>query len=1033
MPVVGQAIVTVRVDSANLSRDIRQAVNDGFATVERDAAAAGTRSGRSFRQSVERELGTKLVPAFGNAGQAGAARMSQAAEREWTRRQPRLQNLFGKGGKDLAETLGKEFNVGIGAARMGPVVVAALTASAPGAIGAAAAVGVAAAGALTAAVSSTLLTGGLLFAAFKSGADSIKPGVAAFKELGKSFGVAVADGMSSGFNASATILRDGLLTPLYPILARSGELLGNMFTNLAKTITIPENVARIGSILETNQHFIDRFDTGLQGLTSAFLTLFAASKPMIDLVGNRFAEFGQWAASALSAAEANGSLATVMDKLTTLASALFDWIGKLGPAIGAWLTNIDPQRIIADFEAFGRLVGDLIGFFKQIAAGVGPHAVTVMDNLHHVFGNMLATGEVQHVADSLGNLLEQITGLIATLSDNPLAAKIAAWGASFIALGGILKPVTSVIGPLAQALLALDPVLLAVGGALIIVLAASQKLRDALADAATQLGETFTGIWTSLGPDLQDLGKSVWNLAGAIGDGLAPVIQGLTPWAQKLVTIFGSTAIVLVNMLTIITEFLTGVVTGNWQPFLDRIRGLWEGLVNFFQEKWNGFLSWWNGIWNPTADNFSQFWEGLKLRFEIIWAEIVTFAAGVWQGLVAVFHVIFDPIIGWWNGIWSGAALVGDTWWATIVADFHSFFDPIQAWWEGLWSTVSNTFTTWWGAVLTAGAAFWSTITSIAHQFWDPIAAWWDGLWSGISSTFSTWWGTITGNAASSFNNVTSVAHNAFDPVQSWWDGLWSTVANTFSSWWGNITGTAASIWNGFVAMFGGALQPIIGIWDAIWSGVENIIQAVRGFINSVVSGMVGDISSRWAGLSGTISGYVGSIRDAIVSPFASAYEGVVGWVGRISGAVQGLIGGISSAASTIMSTLNSLFAAQSTIAGMAVPNPAALPPTPPGGAALAGLASGGVVLPTPGGLPFLIGEGGRPERVEPLDSQGLSSRDRALITHIVSSLSRGGPGDSQTIVHVSIGDSEITDFVARTVQASNDSLAKRASQRRRR
>src|SRR6478752_4556831 len=337
MPVVGQAIVTVRVDSANLSRDIRQAVNDGFATVERDAAAAGTRSGWSFRQSVERELGTKLVPAFGNAGQAGAA-------------------------------------------RMGPVVVAALTASAPGAIGAAAAVGVAAAGALTAAVSSTLLTGGLLFAAFKSGADSIKPGVAAFKELGKSFGVAVADGMAGGFNTSATILRDGLLTPLYPILARSGELLGNMFTNLAKTITIPENVARIGSILETDQHFIDRFDTGLQGLTSAFLTLFAASKPMIDLVGNKFAEFGQWAASALSAAEANGSLASVMDKLTTLASALFDWIGKLGPAIGAWLTNIDPQRIIADFEAFGRLVGDLIKFFSQIAAGVGPHVVTVMDN-----------------------------------------------------------------------------------------------------------------------------------------------------------------------------------------------------------------------------------------------------------------------------------------------------------------------------------------------------------------------------------------------------------------------------------------------------------------------------------------------------------------------------------------------------------------------------------------------------------------------------------------------------------------------------
>lgn len=46
-------------------------------------------------------------------------------------------------------------------------------------------------------------------------------------------------------------------------------------------------------------------------------------------------------------------------------------------------------------------------------------------------------------------------------------------------------------------------------------------------------------------------------------------------------------------------------------------------------------------------------------------------------------------------------------------------------------------------------------------------------------------------------------------------------------------------------------------------------------------------------------------------------------------------------------------------------------------------LAEGGVVRPTSGGTLALIAEAGRSERVEPLDSQGLSVRDRAIIAQL--------------------------------------------------
>lgn len=55
----------------------------------------------------------------------------------------------------------------------------------------------------------------------------------------------------------------------------------------------------------------------------------------------------------------------------------------------------------------------------------------------------------------------------------------------------------------------------------------------------------------------------------------------------------------------------------------------------------------------------------------------------------------------------------------------------------------------------------------------------------------------------------------------------------------------------------------------------------------------------------------------------------------------------------------------------------------------LARLADGGTVMPSPGGTLAQIAEAGRPERVEPLDPDGLSQRDKAMI----EKLTGGGSG----------------------------------------
>jgi hypothetical protein len=77
-------------------------------------------------------------------------------------------------------------------------------------------------------------------------------------------------------------------------------------------------------------------------------------------------------------------------------------------------------------------------------------------------------------------------------------------------------------------------------------------------------------------------------------------------------------------------------------------------------------------------------------------------------------------------------------------------------------------------------------------------------------------------------------------------------------------------------------------------------------------------------------------------------------------------------------------------------------------------LAEGGVVMPSPGGTLARIGEAGRPERVEPLDPNGLSQRDKAMIQ-----LLSGGQGAGMTVnVYPSPGmnESELASMVSRQI-----------------
>jgi len=72
--------------------------------------------------------------------------------------------------------------------------------------------------------------------------------------------------------------------------------------------------------------------------------------------------------------------------------------------------------------------------------------------------------------------------------------------------------------------------------------------------------------------------------------------------------------------------------------------------------------------------------------------------------------------------------------------------------------------------------------------------------------------------------------------------------------------------------------------------------------------------------------------------------------------------------------------------------------------------ALGGIVMPRSGGTLGIIGEAGRPERIEPLDSSGLSKRDRAMI----QMLSGGGGTTINVYPSAGMDERELANLVSR-------------------
>jgi hypothetical protein len=209
--------------------------------------------------------------------------------------------------------------------------------------------------------------------------------------------------------------------------------------------------------------------------------------------------------------------------------------------------------------------------------------------------------------------------------------------------------------------------------------------------------------------------------------------------------------------------------------------------------------------------------------------------------------------------------------------------------------------------------------------------------------------------------------------------------------WFFTQTEVGKEMWANFTAFLGEAFTAI-GEWFVMMG--EGIAEAWDGFVGMLVDG--------W---NGFVEGFQNAL-DVVGQVFSDVWEGakeifanVVNFlISRFEGFVNGAIDGING----IIAGLNEV--------GRHGPIKFQIDYIPR--LNIPRLADGATVFPSPGGSLVNVAEAGRPERIEPLDPDGLSQRDRAMIQMLSS-----GSGAGATInVYPSAGmdENEIANIVSR-------------------
>lgn len=375
----------------------------------------------------------------------------------------------------------------------------------------------------------------------------------------------------------------------------------------------------------------------------------------------------------------------------------------------------------------------------------------------------------------------------------------------------------------------------------------------------------FNAIVSEVGPALSDFFTTIGEEAGAIGKEIGETFSAISSlFTNILFPIFSVAGTFIFNILKFVGEsfinwagnvidILTPVVTF----VVDQFRIIFEGIkfyIGLIIAVATPFVVFMFNIWKTVAEN----------AISAIGA-ILQFVSPILAALVGAFQIAADVIIGLWKILWQAIGSIVGPILRTVIDIVRNFFvvasnfiqfflNIIQGDWKEAFTNIKNIIVDTTKTIIRIIRSAIDIIVAVFRTGFNILKLVAKTVWDVIKLTIQTAWNFIKPifNAIKTFLQITlGPAFKTFRTVvTNVWNGIKTVIRTVWNSIRDNILKPIGNfLENNLSDKFRGLKTTIKNVWNGIktstrtiWNNIKNAIKgpvnAVIGFINTLITGI---------------------------------------------------------------------------------------------------------------------------------------------------------------------------------------------------
>lgn len=402
-----------------------------------------------------------------------------------------------------------------------------------------------------------------------------------------------------------------------------------------------------------------------------------------------------------------------------------------------------------------------------------------------------------------------------------------------------------------------------------------KPLFDSIAEGlSTVLGTLLDGYNQYVVPVLKSLGERFKEIMeGPFGDAVEKIANFIGKlidalkllWENILVPLFSWIAQNVMPILGNIVQFIGDKILNKLETVIkvvgdiaDVLSGLIDFVVGVFtgdwEKSWNGIEQIFSGAWNAIKDIVTGKWEEIKTYVEGALEIISSIISAAWDGITSAASVAWDFFTSTVSGLWNALPDIASKAFEAIGNAISIVWDDITNFTSDAWEWIVNTVSGVWDGLSTTAIDVFNGIKGFVSDAWENAKKLSSDLWGQISKTVGDVWGNLKKGAGEIFpaiwGKVKTAWNDTWTKTKSVWtnvstkvSGVWSLFKTKVSSIFPNIKKTIVDAWNGIKTS-------TTNIWNGIKNAVKSPINAIIGFLNTLISG----ISSAINGLTGMLN-----------------------------------------------------------------------------------------------------------------------------------------------------------------------------------